>query len=181
MTSTPASSADSLVLLDAAGERVVGERKEEAVGVVPTSRRNMLAATSVMDVMTFVVCSFLSLLASRRAVEAGRAVEKNFTPHNKKNDLHHDASHPKRPHYTSKCRHSKVIIWCLDQLLPLNSTVLSAARHHEHKETFDHHSSGSGFDPPPLQCNIVSSIKHHFSEINNKPVCRDGQYDKYKR
>ena len=57
MTSTPASAADSLVLLDAAGERVVGERKEEAVGVVPTSRRNRLAATSVMDVMTFVVCA----------------------------------------------------------------------------------------------------------------------------
>ena len=74
-----------------------------------------------------------------------------FTLH-KKNDLHHDASHPTRPHYTSKCRHSKVITRCLDQVLPLNSTVLSAARHHEHKETFDHHSSGSGFDPPPLQC-----------------------------
>ena len=42
-----------MVLLDAPGERVVGEERKEAVGVVPT-RRKMQAATSVMDVMTFV-------------------------------------------------------------------------------------------------------------------------------
>ena len=35
----------------------------------------------------------------------------------------------------------------------------------------------------PLRCSahIVSSIKHGFSELNNKPVCRDDQYDMYER
>lgn len=35
----------------------------------------------------------------------------------------------------------------------------------------------------PLRCSahIVSSIKHDFSEFNNKPVCRDDQYDRYER
>ena len=84
-----------------------------------------------------------------------------FTLH-KKNELHYDASHPTRPHYTIKCRHSKVIKWCLDQFLPLNPTVLSAARHHERKETFDRHRMGSGFDPLPGRACVVNSIKTWF-------------------
>ena len=53
---------------------------------------------------------FVCLLAARIAVTAalGELTQKNHTSQ-KKNDLHHDASHPTRPHYTSKCRHSEVI------------------------------------------------------------------------
>eukprot|EP00986_Skeletonema_menzelii_P003782 scaffold1210_cov123-Skeletonema_menzelii.AAC.4 len=46
--------------------------------------------------------------------------------------------------------------------------VLSAARHIQHKETFDHHNSGDDFHPLRRRAHVTISIKASFQSIQQK-------------